>query len=52
MNFESTGEPFPVKPTVRSKAHRDLIMRDAEVAGVLEEAQVPYEVVPPWVPEY
>jgi hypothetical protein len=52
MNYESTGEPFPVMPTIRSQVHRDLIICEAKAAGVLEEAQVEYEVVPPWIPEY
>ncbi|GAM36066.1 cytochrome P450 [Talaromyces pinophilus] len=52
MNYESTGEPFPVLPTVRSEAHRELIIHEAKTADVYEEAKLEYEKVPTWRPEY
>lgn len=52
MNYESTGEPFPVMPSVRSEAHRELIIREAKTADVYEEAKLEYEKVPTWTPEY
>ncbi|KAM7215503.1 Cytochrome P450 [Rhypophila decipiens] len=39
LNPESTQEPFPAKPTVRSKAYEQLIIREANNAGVLEDAR-------------
>lgn len=52
LNYESTGEPFPVLPTVRSEAHRELIIDEAKRADVYEEAKLEYEKVPEWRPEY
>lgn len=40
LNFEAVDEPFPVKATIRSKEYRDLIIREADNAGVLEDAKL------------
>ncbi|KAJ0165364.1 Cytochrome P450 2D3 [Colletotrichum tanaceti] len=40
LNLEATGEPFPVKVTMRSPLYEALIMREAEAAGVLEQAKL------------
>ncbi|KAH7010549.1 cytochrome P450 [Ilyonectria destructans] len=40
LNLEATGEPFPVAVSLRSKDYEDLIIREAETAGVLEDAKV------------
>jgi hypothetical protein len=52
MNYESTGEPFPTMPDVRSEAHANLIFNEAESLGVVELSQQPYEEVPSWRPTY
>lgn len=52
LNYERTGEPFPVLPTVRSEVHRELIIKEAKRADVYEEAKLEYEKVPEWRPEY
>lgn len=40
LNLEAVDEPFPVKATIRSRTYRDLIIREAENAGVLEDAKL------------
>ncbi|KZL77165.1 cytochrome P450 [Colletotrichum tofieldiae] len=40
LNLEATGEPFPVKVTMRSAVYEALILREAEAAGVLEQAKL------------
>ncbi|KAK3319713.1 cytochrome P450 [Cercophora scortea] len=40
LNLESTGEPFPVKVTIRSEHYAKLIMAEAEKAGVVEDAKM------------
>ncbi|KAF7595515.1 hypothetical protein BBP40_005851 [Aspergillus hancockii] len=52
MNYESTDEPFPAIPTVRSEAHAKLIFDEGERLDVIELAKQPYEDVPSWGPAY
>ncbi|CCF43134.1 cytochrome P450 [Colletotrichum higginsianum] len=40
LNLEATDEPFPVKVMMRSAVYEALILREAEAAGVLEEARL------------
>ncbi|KAI3535587.1 cytochrome P450 [Colletotrichum abscissum] len=40
LNLEATGEPFPVKVDMRNKHYESLILREAQVAGVLEDAKL------------
>ncbi|OHE97851.1 cytochrome P450 [Colletotrichum orchidophilum] len=40
LNLEATGEPFPVKVTMRNEHYNALILREAQVAGVLEDAKL------------
>lgn len=39
LNLEALDEPFPVKATIRGKEYQSLIMKEAEKAGVLDEAK-------------
>ncbi|KAL1867361.1 hypothetical protein VTK73DRAFT_4208 [Phialemonium thermophilum] len=45
LNLESTNEPFPVKASIRSKAYENLILTEAEKAGVLEDAKLKRETL-------
>lgn len=40
LNPDTTDEPFPVRPTIRSKEYEQLIIREAEQVGVLEDAKL------------
>ncbi|KAK3690335.1 cytochrome P450 [Podospora appendiculata] len=40
LNLESTGEPFPVKVSIRNEHYAKLIMAEAEKAGVVEDAKM------------
>lgn len=39
LGHNTPGEPFPIRVTVRSKAHEELILKEAEKCGVLESAK-------------
>lgn len=40
MNLEALGEPFPVRASVRGEEYKSLILKEAETAGVLDEARL------------
>ena len=42
IGYSSLEEPFPVKVTVRSKAHERLIIREATSLGCLDSARAEF----------